>query len=321
MSYTYGLVGVDNVQSLTLSNIITDNLVKFIDYGFVDKGGFVNVEIPSSGMYGGDKHKLRLVDDTAYTSGRTWESFRKNWVYESGLDRSTAPLQISGIYKGSQFLPYSYNAGSGYYVGSGYRLDYTNGRVIFNSPIPATSVVSMEYSYKWLHVEKAEGVPFFRQIQQRSFRLDENYFSSSGNWAQIGPTRVQLPAAFVESPIRVTYKPYQLGGGQWANTDVTIHVIAENFASCTDILNILSYQNDRNIILYDSNGVYNSGDFALNYRGDLVDNSKDYKYLVDNYHFGQCRMYDATVGNPIELNYSLYMGTVTFSAEIPLGRI
>ena len=50
MSYTYGLVGVDNVQSLTLSNIITDNLVKFIDYGFVDKGGFVNVEIPSSGM-------------------------------------------------------------------------------------------------------------------------------------------------------------------------------------------------------------------------------------------------------------------------------
>lgn len=321
MSYTYGLVGIDNVQDLTLSNTILDNMIKFFDYGFTDKGGFINVAIPSSGMYGGDKHKLRMVSNPAYTDGCVWETFRQNWVYETGLSRSGAPVQISGIYKGNTFLPYQYNPSSGYYTGSGYRLDYKNGQVVFNSPIPATSVVSMEYSYRWLKVDRAEGVPFFRQIQQRSLRLEENYFSSSGNWVQIGQTRVQLPAMFIECPTKIKYRPYQLGGGQWAETNLTVHVIAENSSSCIDILNIVSYQNDRNVILYDPNGVYNGGDFALNYRGDLVDNSKDYKYLIDRYPLGQCRMYDATVNNPIELNYSLYLGTVTFSAEIPLGRI
>lgn len=321
MSYTYGLVGVDNVQDLTLSNIIGDNLVKFFDYGFVDKGGFVNVNIPSSGMYGGEKHKLRLVSDPAYAAGRVWETFRQNWVYENNLSRSSVPNQISGVYRGNTFLPYVYNPSSGQYIGSGYRLDYPNGRVIFDSAIPATSVVSMNYSYKWLKVDRAEGVPFFRQVQQRSFRLEENYFSSSGNWVQLGQTRVQLPSMFIEAPKKATYRPYQLGGGQWAETVVTAHVMTENYSTCNDILNIASYQNDRNIILYDSNGVYNSGDFALNYRGDLINNSKDYKYLVDTYPLGQCRIYDATIKDPIELNYSLYLGTVTFSVEIPLGRI
>lgn len=207
------------------------------------------------------------------------------------------------------------------YVGSGYRMDFTNGRVIFNNAIPETSVVSMDYSYRWLNVKPAEGVPFFRHVQQRSFRLDENYFSSSGNWVQLGSTRVQLPAVFIECPIKTTYRPQQLGGGQYAQTTLTAHVMSENFSSCNDILNIISYQNDRDIILYDPNGVYNSGDFALNYRGDLVNNDKDYKYLVDNYPYGQCKIYDASIRNPIELNYSLHVGAVTFSVEIPLGRI
>lgn len=321
MSYTYGLIGVDNVQDLTLSNVISDNLIKFFDYGFVDKGGFINVKIPSSGMYGGDKHKLRMVDDPAYQTGRVWETFRQNWAYEANLNRSGIPIQISGIYRGNTFLPYSYNSTSGYHVGSGYRLNFTNGQILFDSPVPATSIISMEYSYKWLKTDRAEGVPFFRQIQQRSFRLEENYFSSSGNWVQLGSTRIQLPSAFIECPTKINYRPYQLGGGQWAESSVTLHVMTENFSSCTDILNIISYQNDRNIILYDSNSVYNNRDFALSYRGDLVDKAKDYKYLIDNYPYGQCRIYDVVVSNPTELNYSLYMGTVTFSVEIPLGRI
>lgn len=318
MSYEYGLLGVANVQDFTLSNIITDNLIKFYDWGFVDKGGYTNINKPASGMYGGNKHELKLVKDPAYADGRVWETFRQNWVYQTGVNRTTQPNQVSGVYVGNSFLPYSYNPTSGQYIGSGYRLDYPNGRVIFDSPIPTSSVVTMDYSYKWLKVDRAEGVPFFRNIQQRSFRLDENFFSGSGNWVQIGGTRVQLPALFVESPVEITYRPYQLGGGQWAQTDVVVHVLAENNASCVDIVNILSYQNDRDLQLFDSNRVYNSGDFALNYRGDLVDAGKDYKYLVDQYNYGQCRIYDTKAGNPTQLNYSLYLGTARFSVEIPL---
>jgi len=44
------LKGFQNSQDATLSNILLRNLISFYDWGFLDKGGFVNVKIPSSGM-------------------------------------------------------------------------------------------------------------------------------------------------------------------------------------------------------------------------------------------------------------------------------
>jgi hypothetical protein len=321
MTYNPGLIGIQNAQDSTLSNLLTSNFINFYDWGFLDKGGYVNIQSPASGIYGGNKNILKRVDDPGYPANTVWQTYRQNLVWETGISRSTQPIEISGIYKGSQFLPFSYNATSGYYVGSGYRIDYPNGRVIFNSAIPATSVVSMNYSHKWLKIDRAEGIPFFRQIQQRSFRLDEKFFTGSGDWVQIGGTRVQLPALFIEAPVKVTYEPYQLGGGQIANTDLIAYVLTENYASCLDILNIVSYQNDRDIHLYDLNGVYKSGDFAINYRGDLVDKSKDYPKLLSDHFYANCRINETEINNPTQLNYSLYLGSVRFSTKIEMSSL
>lgn len=321
MTYNPGLIGIENAQDATLSNLLIDNFINFYDWGFLDKGGYVNIQSPASGMYGGSKHLLKPVDDPGYSSNQVWQTYRKNLVWETGLNRTTQPNSISGIYKGNQFLPFAYNPTSGYYVGSGYRIDFPNGRVIFNSAIPATSVVSMNYSHKWLSVDRAEGVPFFRQIQQRSFRLDENFFTGSGDWVQIGRTRVQLPALFIELPTQIKYEPYQLGGGQLANTDILAYVLAENSASCIDILNIISYQNDRDIRLYDINSVYKSGDFAINYRGDLVNNSKNYPTMINDHFYGNCRINDTIVNNPTQVTYSLYLGSARFSTKVEMSSL
>lgn len=316
-----GFVGVNNVQDSTLVNILLDNIIKFYDWGFLDKGGYNNITAPASGMYGGNKHLLKPVADPNYADNQVWQAYRQNWVWETGVSRTTQPISISGITRGSTFLPFSYNPTSGYYVGSGYRIDYPNGRVIFNSPIPATSVVSVNYSHKWVRVDRAEGVPFFRQIQQGSFRLDQNFFTGSGDYVQLGQTRVQLPAIFVETPIKGTFEPYQLGGGQWANNDIVVYVLAENSAACNDIANILSYQNDRVINLFDLNGVYKSGDFAINYRGDLVNKSKNYPTLLSDHFYGKCRIYDSQVNNATQITYSLYLGTVRFSTQVELSSL
>jgi hypothetical protein len=321
MTYNAGLVGINNIQDSTLSNLLTSNFISFYDWGFLDKGGYVNIQAPASGMYGGNKHLLKPISDPSYSANQVWQTYRQNLVWETGVSRSTQPIEISGIYKGSQFLPFSYNPTSGYYVGSEYRIDYPNGRVIFNSPIPATSVLSMNYSHKWLKVDRAEGLPFFRQIQQRSFRLEENFFTGSGDWVQIGQTRVQLPALFIESPVETSYQPYQLGGGQLANTDILAHVLAENYNSCVDILNIVSYQNDRDIRLYDLNGVYKSGDFAINYRGDLANKEKTYPNIISDHFYGNCRINNTVVNNPTQLTYSLYLGTVRFSTAIEMSSL
>jgi hypothetical protein len=217
MSYNYGLVGVENTQDSTLSNILIDNFVTFLDWGFLDKGGFNNINIPSSGMYGGSKSELRIANDPNYVTGQVWQGFRENWAWETGINKTTQPIAISGIYVNNNFLPYTYKPASGYYTGpsaTGYRINYQDGKVIFNTPLPATTSVKLNYSYKWVKVDRAEGVGFFRQIQNNDFRIDSNFLNGSGDWVQLGQTRVQLPAVFVEVVPNRTYEGLQLGGGQ-----------------------------------------------------------------------------------------------------------
>lgn len=314
MSYNPGLVSINNTQDSNLSNILLDNFIAFYDWGFIDKGGFNNISIPSSGMYGGSKHLLKPVDDPNYSAGQVWQAYRQNWIWETGVSKTTQPIQISGVYKNNAFLPFAYNSNSGYYVGSGYRVDYPNGRVIFNTPVPATSTVSLNYSYKWLSVQRAEGVPFFRQIQTPN-RVDQNFLTGSGDWVQLGQNRVQLPALFFEIKRR-SYQPYQLGGGQWANTDIVAYVISDKESTCTDILDTISYQNDRVIKLFDTNSVSKSGDLPINYRGDLVDKSNRYPSLLENHFTNTCFINQTVINNPVQLSYSLYIGTANFSTKV-----
>ena len=88
------LKGFDNVGDSSLSMSIQDGLIEFFDWGLLEKGNFFNVSIPASGQFGGDKHKLRLVDDPNYDSGQVWEGFRSNWVWQSGLTSTDQPLVV-----------------------------------------------------------------------------------------------------------------------------------------------------------------------------------------------------------------------------------
>ena len=77
------LRGFANSQDATLSNILLENFITFYDWGLVDKGDFYNIDIPESGLYGGNKHKLRPVQDPNYNDGQVWEGYRSNWVWET----------------------------------------------------------------------------------------------------------------------------------------------------------------------------------------------------------------------------------------------
>ena len=80
------LLYTSNAQDAKLSNILIDNFITFYDWGFLDAGQFYNISVPQSGIYGGDRHKLRLVDSPNYTAGQVWEGYRQNWVWESGIE-------------------------------------------------------------------------------------------------------------------------------------------------------------------------------------------------------------------------------------------
>lgn len=318
MSYNPSLVGINNTQDSTLSPILLDNFITMYDWGLVDKGGFNNVIIPQSGMYGGSKAELKLANDPNYRTGQVWRGFRENWIWETGINRTTQPIPITGIYVNNVFLPYTYNSGVGYYTGptaTGYRINFTEGQVFFDNPIPTGSVVKLNYSYKWVKVDRAEGVPFFRQIQTNDFRIDQNFLTGSGDWVQLGQTRVQIPAIFVEVVPNRTYKGYQLGGGQWAYTDVIFYVLSNRESDCSNLLNIISYQNDRVITLFDSNTISYSGHYPLSFRNDLVNPTYDYKYWVNNHFFETCRIFNTNINAISQISVDFYVGTVRSSTE------
>ena len=308
------LASISNAQDATISNILLDNFVNFYDWGFLDAGSFYSIGIPQSGIYGGDRPILRSAGDPNYTNGQIWEGYRQNWVWESGVDGTTQqPITISGVFVDDTF----YATGN---VTQPFYVDYPNGRVVFDSAIATTSEVKLEFSHKWVQVVPAEGIPWFRQIQQRSFRNESGFqVSASGGWAQLGQTRVQLPALAIEVAPAASLEGYQLGGGQWVNNDVVFHVIAENHWECKNIVDTITYQNDRTIHLFDPTEVGMSGVSPFNYRNELRENaipSGLYPNLVENFFWRRCWINNSRAQGVTQLSPDLYIGSARCSTQV-----
>jgi hypothetical protein len=306
------LVGFNKSQEPSISNILLDNFINLYDWGFLDKGGFVNNNIPSSGMYGGEKTRLRPVQDPNYTTGQVWQAHRPNWVWETGVSVGS-PINISGVFVTGVFRPVGNTT-------QPYHIDYVNGRVVFNSPISVSSNVRIEYSSKWINVIPAQGVPWFREIQQGSQRAAGQFeYFASGNWAQLGQTRVPLPTIAIDVSPPASLKPFQLGGGQWVNNDILFHVVAENEWECTNILDKIIYQNDRTISLYDVDQSIRSGVAPLDYRNSLTPGALPsglYPNLINKFKYLDCYIKDSKLtGKVTQLSPDLYVGTVRCTTE------
>lgn len=310
------LLYTSNAQDAKLTNILIDNFVAFYDWGFLDAGQFYNIGIPQSGLYGGDRHRLRVVDSPNYNAGQVWEGYRQNWVWESGIDGTTEqPTTISGVFVDDTFYATG-NTTKPFYV------DYPNGRVVFDTALSSTSSVHLEYSHKWVQVVPAQGISWFQQLQQRSFRNEEDFqVSGSGGWMKLGQTRVQLPAIAIEVVPAVSTQPYQLGGGQWVNSDIVFYVMAENHWECTNIVDTIVSQNDRSLTLFNPTEVAISGASPFNYRNELRENaipSGLYPNLVQYHSWDsrKCWINQSRGGNVLELSPDLYMGTARCSTQV-----
>lgn len=312
--------GVGEISDPSINEIIKDNLISYLDWGFLEAGGFGNVNIPSSGT--NYIEKLRRVDDPRYTTGTVWEAQRKNWVWETGLERSTQPIEISGIYVNNTFWPKN----------SGYYMDYPNGRIIFNSPIPAASSVRLNYSYKWVSILDGDAQEDVAQIQYRSFKYDTNIPVNSGNWQRLADTRVQLPAVLVHIPTKKTYQGYQLGGGQYVRMEVLLDVIGEDKVSATRIANAISQQNDSTIYVYDTERLANDDNYPLDYRGSPKDTAMTYPELIAYTGDGGYRYIDKIMNSKItfikteeqgiqKLNNNVWHCPVTMTIELVLNQI
>ena len=312
--------GMQEATDASLSEILLDNFVNFYDWGLLDKGGFYTISIPQSGIYGGDRHKLRLVDNPNYTAGQVWEGYRQNWVWEgSGNIDGVAqqPIDISGVFVDGTF----YATGN---VTKPFYIDYPLGRVVFDSAESTTADVQIEYSHKRVQVTPSEGLSWFQQLQQNSFRTDENFqVQGSGGWVRLGETRVQLPAVAVEVvPARST-QGYQLGGGQWVRSDVVFYVMAENHWECVNMVDTIVAQNDRTLELFDTTKVAQSGVSPFTFENGKerelrghANPSGLYPTMVENFPFRKCWIYETRGENITQLATDLYLSVARCKTEV-----
>ena len=320
----FHLKGFDSVFDATLNNELQDNIVEFFDWTLLRKGNYFNTDLGETSPNGFDYSRLRLSSDKRYATGTAWEGFRENWVWQSGVDYSPAPIVgdnnvypgISGVYVDSTFHPTS---GEGIYA---HHVDYYHGTVVFDNPLPTGSKVQAEHSYKWINVVYANEVPWIRDIQYRTYDMDSSFLGTTkGDWDQPADVKFQLPAIAIEIVPRRSFKGYQLGGGQWVYTDVLFHCIAENENTRNKLVDIVSLQNDKTIYQFDSNSVAASGDFPIDYRG--VPNSGAFRYpdLVDTHYGGRMRLTNSSVQGMEIINSNVYAGIVKFTTEVIDGSI
>jgi len=224
-----------------------------------------NYDVVTSGLQFYDGSDMsRLVPDTSdevlaeaggLAAGQVWQSPFKNWVYED-----VPALNPSVVLKN---WPIAFRA-SGVIVNGSFKLptdstfahtiDYINGRVIFHNPIPTSSIVQAEYSYKKVHVL---GLREFNN-QLRFANLEQQYLSNPRTANQLiypsGSTKtVPLPIIFLENVGR-RFGAYQIGDRSLIVKDeLSFEIWALDENTRDNLIDLVSFQQRKNVPIINYN--------------------------------------------------------------------
>ena len=284
MSDLTRLSGVSEYGEPLVSDLLEWTCYQFLNWGLLGVGAFTNVTIPSGtypsgvGTHAADPSLLRPARDPRYTAGQVWEGFRSNWVHESGVDYDRQPIPVSGLFVNGVYRP---NTPVGV---SGYRVNYPEGRVLFNTPVPTGSVVRCAYSFKNVRLDMDEA-QWFKAVQFDSANPADPQFVSpngSGAWDVLTANRVQLPAIVIGAAPRVMMEPFQMGNlSRVHHQDVVFHILAETKFDRKQLHDIIVNQWQRRIEGADKKKLANDGRFPLNYDGTLNPSGLTYPQMVE----------------------------------------
>lgn len=309
------LTGTDN----NLINELEENVKAYLDWGFLNIGGYVNVDTPSTtGLYGGTFHDLKTTDVRGYKLGQVWQSPKKDWVWESGFywndgqfDNNT-PNSISGIFVNGTYVP-----GPTGVATTGYYINYPLGQIVFDKAIARTSKVQLNYAYRWCQVYKTSSDPYVKELQELTYQPSPQINQTNKGDYNLGSNhRVQMPCIIIEPIARSASKPYQLGSDTFfIDQDLLLHVFTESAIDKNRIVDIIRLQKERTIEMYDVQKVVNSGVNPIDYRGSKNPSGLMYYDLVDNYFWNKCYFKDISILDMESRNKNLYWCTIRLTSE------
>lgn len=282
----------DHIGDANISVQLENNLASWLNHGFLEMGGWVNIATGTASYYGGsstDLSRLQAVKDPNYPNYTIWQGFRKDWVYESGgaiSYPSGDPIVCSGVYigTGNNFYPSSTTGAYAHRINfPAGRIEFVNSGAVTSGAIGPNTIIRAAYSYRLIQIYKANK-DWQKTIQYYSLRADNSNFVQfgSGTWDIDWRNRLQLPGIVVELIPRKDSKPWQLGTlAAWEYQTCAFHIYAEDDYWCGQIRDIIANQHDRSIFMYDVNMVEDSGAYPLTAYGTLNPSGKLYPTLVE----------------------------------------
>lgn len=301
-----------DIGDIGLTNQILFNLRDYWNWALLAEGNHVNITIPTSGMAGGYFSTLKPVKDPSYTDGQIWQSIRKDWVWETGIEFSgNQPISISGVYVNGVFcLPndstYSHT------------INYKLGRIIFDNIVPVTSVITLNYSYKYCQVYLDGEVDFLQEVQFRSTVPSDSHFDQMNSGDFVGHEhKVQLPCIIIEPSLVPRKKGYQLGDGAIiVYPNVLFHVFAETSLERNKIVDMIDLNTPKSLIMYDIDRAEDNDDLPLNFDGTFNSGAKMYPELIEDYASQRLLLGDSEVTARQTHSRQFHTGTVRIKCEV-----
>lgn len=304
---------VDSISEDFLLNNLETNFKTFFDWAFLCIGAWFDAKIDEYNVYSStvSNSQLFYTTDPEYIDGQVWQGIRKDWVWESGINfNNTSPIAISGAYIDNIF--YSYPSGE-------FSVDYPNGRVIFDTPIPVSAKVEMNYSYRNIQTYRANDNPWFSQLQYGTYNNSDIDIqrNEDGNWSISGNHRLQMPAIVIESVARSRSRPYELGNDNLIlEQDIAFYVLTETKNERNKLLDIIRIQQDLTTMLYDTNALSKNDEYPLEWNGDLRNNPLMYPGIVNKYPWHKCFLKNVQLFEIDSPRPDFFMGMVKATAEI-----
>jgi hypothetical protein len=307
--------GVSSYNEDLLLNIVEANFKTFFDWSFLHIGAWFDATIDEYTIYssGFSPAQLKSSSDEFYDDGQVWQGMRKDWVYETGCfveSEEYGPIAISGLYIDDIFHEYP---------SSNFYINYSDGRVVFNDPIPVDSEIKLNYSYRSVQVYRASDAPWFSMIQYNTLN-DSNVDiqrTEDGDWSIAGNHKIQLPAIVIDPISRSQSRPYEIGSNELImEQDIGFYVLAENKNDRNKLLDILRLQQGITIDLYNTSTVAQNNHYPINYQGDINPSGMMYPEIVSNYHWRTCFLKNLSLFEIESVNPNFHQGLVRATLEI-----
>ena len=216
------------------------SFVMWFDYELLSKGqAYTN----SSGV-------LYPMTDKDFPNSYIFASPFKQWVYDSSISGANIP---SGVYVNGSFVARGV---------SGLKIDYQNGRVLFDSPV--SGQVSGNYAVKDFNI--------YTTSKSDAELIYETRYQINPTFAQIqtgaNPDNVVAPCVFAKIK-GTSNKPYALGGLDLSTVNIRCVIMAAKEYELNGVGGIFSDARNKSI-------PYIDGYTPLNRYGDLKSGSFNY---------------------------------------------